>query len=70
LLLLLLLLLLLQPIKVEKKYEQKVTIDHNNPPPVKHDVILKEKPSVEIKVTAEHEKKVVKVTEEKVPASG
>jgi hypothetical protein len=54
---LLLLLLLLQPLKVEKKYEQQVTIDHNHPPPVLHDVILKEKPSVEIKVTSEHEKR-------------
>jgi hypothetical protein len=57
----LLLLLLLQPLKVEKIYEQKVTIDHNNLPPVVHDVILEEKPSVAIKVTAEHEKDV-KVT--------
>jgi hypothetical protein len=51
-------LLLLQPHKIEKSYTQKVTVDHKNPPPVLTDVILKEKPSVAIKVTATHEKDV------------
>jgi hypothetical protein len=49
-------LLLLQPKHIEKSYTQKVTIDRKNPPPVKQDVIVKEKPSVTVKVTKEHNK--------------